>query len=105
MSGWGDDEVYQRRSELVTRQVAGETLVVPVSGQLADLQRIFALDRVSAFIWERLDGCHTLAAIREAVVASFQVTPETARRDLEEFVGEIRTAGLIFKVATDDGMR
>jgi hypothetical protein len=99
-----DRAVYRRRSELVTREVAGEVLVVPVSGQLADLQRIFALDRVAAFIWERLDGRCPLVSIREAVVAAFQVPPETAERDLVEFVEEVLAAGLIDEVSTDYGM-
>jgi hypothetical protein len=47
--------VYRKKKDLVTREIAGETLIVPTRGNLADMQRIFALDGVAAFIWQHLE--------------------------------------------------
>ena len=87
--------VYNKREELVSRSIAGETLVVPVSGRLADLQRIFALEGAGAFIWERLDGERPLGRIRDELLERFAVTRDEAERDLGEFIAELSTAGLI----------
>lgn len=87
--------VFRKRDELVTRAIAGETLVVPVSGRLADLQRIFALEGAAGFIWERIDGTRTLGQIRDELRAAFAVTSGEAEQDLLEFVGELSAAGLV----------
>jgi hypothetical protein len=46
--------VYRKKKDLVTREIAGETLIVPTRGNLADMQRIFALNGVAGFIWQHL---------------------------------------------------
>ena len=55
--------IYRKKKNFVTREVAGETLIVPLRGKLADMQRIFALDAVAAFIWQNLDGQQDLDRI------------------------------------------
>lgn len=89
------DQVFRRSEALVTREIAGETLLVPMRGKLAKLQRIFALNPVGAFIWQQLDGERDLAAIHEAVVEHFEVSTQEAREDLVEYVTVLREAELI----------
>ena len=95
--------VYRQADDIVSRAVAGETLLVPIRGRLADLQRLFALNPVAEFIWQQLDGERTLAHIRDAVVDRFDVPSDTAEADLTAFVGELTTAGLaVTKGEVDD---
>ena len=89
------DSVLKKRDNIVTRQIAGESILVPIRGKLVDLQKIFCLDPVAAFIWERLDGTHPLAQIRDAVLDTFEVQRERAEADLNEFVTELLDAQLI----------
>lgn len=44
------DKVYRHSGDVVNRQILGDTLLVPVRGKLADLQRIFALNPVARHI-------------------------------------------------------
>lgn len=90
--------VLRKRQEIVTRRVAGETLLIPIRGRLADLQRIFALDPVAEHVWERLDGSADLDAIRGSVLAAFDVGEEQAGRDIAEFVAALESAGLVESV-------
>ncbi len=92
------DGVYRRSADLVTRQVLGETLVVPIRGELADLQRIFALNPVAQFIWSQLDGTKDLVAVRDGVVARFAVEPAQAEVDIVEFVAQLSEMSLITEV-------
>ncbi len=89
------DTVYRHSPDVIGRQILGETLLVPIRGELADLQRIFALNPVAQHIWEALDGAHTLAAVRDAVVAQFEVELAQAEADVIEFVDLLSAAGLI----------
>jgi hypothetical protein len=89
------NRVYCQSSNLVERQVLDETLLVPIRGELADLQRIFALNPVAQHIWLQLDGERDLAALRDGLVARFEVEPAQAEADLAEFLDQLCAAGLV----------
>jgi hypothetical protein len=80
---------------VIAREIAGETLLVPIRGELADMQRLFFLEPVSHFIWEQLDGATTLADVGMAVTGRFDVDVEVARADLLAFIEELTDAGLV----------
>jgi len=92
--------VYRQSPAVVTREIAGEMLLVPVRGELAQLQRLFSLNAVGAFIWQALDGNRDLAAIHHDLVERFEVTEDEARRDLAEYVESLRDAGVIVTEGT-----
>ena len=70
---------------------AGKTITVKdtVSGWF------FPLNEVATLIWDMLDGTNDVLAIVNALCAEFQVDPETARTDVEEFIGQAQDLGLI----------
>jgi hypothetical protein len=88
-------KTYKRKTNYITRQIAGETLLVPMAGKIADLQRVIALNSVGAFIWEQLSAPQTLGGIVTAVVGKFTVDAESARRDATEFFGQLESANLV----------
>lgn len=87
--------VLKIHSDIVGRHIAGEDLLIPIRGKLADMQRIFALDPVAAHIWKKLDGSSDLEAILQSVLSVFDVTEERARTDMQSFVGQLEAAGLV----------
>ena len=86
---------FRKQEEIVTRQIAGETLLVPVYGDLANMERIFALDPVAEFIWEQLNGEKSLKDIRDEVLGAFDVKKEKAETDIFEFIENLLEAELI----------
>jgi len=89
------DSIYRKKENIVTRQIAGETLLVPIYGDLANMEKIFTLDPVAAFIWDQLDGTKSLKDIREGVIDAFDVKKEEAETDMSEFIDELLKARLI----------
>ena len=89
------DAVYSRLPDIVPRRIAGDTILVPVRGELARLERIFVLDAVGEHIWEALDGQRTTWELLESVLACFDIDEATARADLGEFLADLGDAGLI----------
>ena len=92
------EAVYRCRENLVTREIVGETIIVPISGQLADLQQVYSLNATGGFVWSRLDGNTSLEIIHKAVIAGFKVHKKEAWTDLSELVSDLSEAGLIEKV-------
>ena len=86
---------FVKKGEFVTRNIAGETILVPVRGRVGDLDCIYNLSEVASFIWERIDGRATVPQIVQCVCAEFDCAPETAESDAVQFIAELRRAGLI----------
>jgi hypothetical protein len=89
------EKIYRRKEEIVSRSIAGELFLVPISGNLADMQRIFTLSPVAEFIWNQLDGEKDLNAIQRDILSAFAVEREEADADLYEFISQLLEAQLI----------
>ena len=86
---------FRKKGVFVTRSIAGETLVVPVRGQVGDLDAIYNLNEVGAFIWEQLDGPKSVTQLTEAVRDEFEVALEQAEKDTSQFIAALEAAGMI----------
>lgn len=91
--------IFRKRGEIVARDIAGETILVPVRGNLADMQSIFSLNPVGAFLWEQIDGQQDLEVVLAKVLEDFEVEREDAASDLLEFITRLLEAGLIEEVS------
>ncbi len=89
---------YQRKQDIVTREILGETLLVPISTDVADMENIFALNDSGAYVWHRLDGALSLAGISDALIDAFEVSREQAWGDVQRLIEELDDAGLICKL-------
>ena len=90
--GWS--RVFERHENIITRQIAGETILVPIRGKLADMEHIFTLNTVGKYIWEHLDGKKNLAELLDSLLDQFEVNREDAERDTLEFIDQIAKTGL-----------
>jgi hypothetical protein len=81
--------VYARSERMVARQISGECILVPIVGRGADVDSIYTLNRVGAFIWEHLDGEHTGEQVVDLLVERFMVDRPTARDDYAAFVEQL----------------
>src|SRR5471032_3170017 len=79
----------------VTRQIAGETLIMPVAGRVLDLESIFVLNEVASRIWQLVGSPTTADRIAEVVAREFDVTAECAAGDVAEFLSALDSRGLI----------
>lgn len=93
--GSGVQPAFARSPRMVSRRIAGECVLVPLAARGADLDSIYNLNPVAAFIWERLDGQTPRAAIVAALTQSFEVDAVTAARDYDAFVETLQSLGAL----------
>lgn len=86
---------FRRKERIVGREIAGESFLIPICGKPVDLENIFVLNPLAGFIWERLDGEHTLEAIVADMVENFDVTSEQAGADAADFIGQLLQNDLV----------
>jgi hypothetical protein len=91
----GRAKVLRVVGEVVRREIAGETILVPIRGRAADMRRMYSLNPSAAFVWERFDGRRTLGEIVEELLEAFAADPAAAQSDVEDFVATALAEGLL----------
>jgi Coenzyme PQQ synthesis protein D (PqqD) len=90
-----DTQVFVRSRAVVSRVVAGETLIVPVRGKVGDLASIYSFNETGSLVWKLLDAPRAVGEVVGAVAEQYQVDTEQVRQDVVRFLGEMRALGLI----------
>jgi hypothetical protein len=92
----GQGPVPRRKDRLVTRDIAGDTLIVPLASRPEDLNHLFVLNPVAAFIWSQIDGIRprdeVVAGVRQAFEGS---DGESIAQDVDAFFAELVRLGLV----------
>ena len=87
--------VFERSSSLVTRELGGEKIIVPVRGRVGDLNSIYTLNAVANDIWELLDGKRSVADIIRQRGDEFEVEEEQLTADVTRVLQEMQQEGLV----------
>jgi len=85
----------RRSDSVVFRKINTEAILVPIRGDVADLENIYTLNEAGQFIWHILDGKRTVKDVCEAIITEFEVTAEQSRTDVLEFLGEMVSVKLV----------
>ena len=99
------DTAYGRSTRVVGRRIGDEYVLVPLAGRGADLDAILNLNRVGAFIWERLDGVKTGTDVVSALVDRFDVGRSEAEVDYLDFLTTLRELKAVVTVGGGAGRR
>ena len=89
------EQSYVRSQAVVSRVVAGETLIVPVRAKVGDLASIYSFNGTGSLIWKLLESPRTVAELAVAVAREYEVDAAQAERDVTDFVGEMQGVGLV----------
>jgi hypothetical protein len=88
-------ELYVRSESVVSRVIAGETLIVPISKGVGDLASIYSLNPVASSIWEAVAKPCSAKEIIHRIVAEFEGPAQEIERDIESFLTEMQSVGLV----------
>jgi hypothetical protein len=86
---------YAKESSIVSRKIADEFILVPISQKADDVDSIYTVNEVGGRIWELIDGEKTLGAIRDIIIDEFGVSSEEAEKDLIEFLQQLEQVGAV----------
>ena len=81
--------VYTRNEAFVYRVIGEEAILVPIWGQVADMESIYTLTEVGARIWELVDGTRPLSDVRDRLLEEYDAPPAELESDLIEFVRDL----------------
>ncbi len=76
--------------DVISQIVEGEAVLIEPEGAQTQV-----LNRTGAYVWQLLDGQHTLVQIADELSRSFAVTPEQAADDVLAFVAQLAARDLV----------
>lgn len=91
------DVILRHSPDVAWRRIDGLVAIISL-----EANRVRLLNRVGSFLWERCDG-RTPAALVGDTCARFEVAEAEAQRDIEEFVDDLMSRGLITAAPTGTG--
>jgi len=86
-----------KTDDTIHRKLGDEIMAVNLTNKF-----FYNLDPVGTFIWEHCDSHHTVAQIAAELVKEYEVEPEVARRDCEQFIQELVQEGILVWGASPD---
>ncbi len=78
------------KKELIKRQIADETILVPVGKTVYDSHGLFVMNELGSFLWDLLPGAAGEDDLVAAVLKEYEVAEEVARQDIREFLDKLR---------------
>ncbi|MBU4251569.1 MAG: PqqD family protein [Candidatus Omnitrophica bacterium] len=84
-----DKKVLTKNSDMVTRAIEDETILLPIYKTSDEINCIYTLNKVASRIWELIDGKKTLAGIKRQVLKEFDTTPEEVDKEMKKFLKDL----------------
>jgi len=86
---------HARNTEIVSREVAGETIVVPICRGVGDLDSVYTFNPLGRSLWSLLEESQTTEELASWVASRYQVDTKQALKDVQSYLAELQEIGLI----------
>ena len=88
-------KLYIKQTGFVEETVGNETVVVPLVGTVAQMEKVFSLNEIGSFIYNNMNSEKSTGEIIELILNEFEVDKQTAEKDLEQFLKKAVANGII----------
>jgi hypothetical protein len=86
---------HARNTAIVSRDVAGETIVVPVCRGVGDLDSVYTFNAVGRSLWRLLENGHSVEELANWVATHYEVDVKQASADVQSYLAELQEVGLV----------
>jgi hypothetical protein len=84
-----------RNTAIVSRDVAGETIVVPICRGVGDLDSVYTFNPVGRSLWRLLESGRSVEELANWVATHYEVDAKQAVADVQSYLSELEAVGLI----------
>ena len=86
---------HTRNTAIVSREVAGETIVVPICRGVGDLDSVYTFNPVGRSLWRLLEQGHSVEELADWVATHYEVDAKQAFADVQSYLAELQEIGLV----------
>lgn len=92
------EPLFERNPDFIFRKIIDEFILVPIHQDVADMDCIYTLNNVGAYVWEQLAQKASQSELQTALLNEFDAEPAILAADLENFLNEMTAIGALRKV-------
>ena len=83
------------KKEMIVRDIAGDTVLIPLGDSLKENNGLFMLTETGRFIWDILPECSSAEEITRKLTDEYEVGFDEAKADVEAFLERLRSFDII----------
>ncbi|MGN1167719.1 MAG: PqqD family protein [Lachnospiraceae bacterium] len=96
-SGNEASKIFKVSENMLLREIAGETLLIPVGEMAIKIHGMISLSESGVLLWKKLkDGC-TEETLVDAILGEYEIDRETACSDVRAFLEKLRNIGILIQ--------
>lgn len=85
---------FKLKSKFVAREVGGELVVVPLTGNIAHMNELFTFNASAKLLWEELKEDSTEETLVQALLDNYDVDETVAAADVKKFLARLEEMSL-----------
>lgn len=89
----------QRNPNFIFRKIVDEAVLVPIHQNVANMDCIYTLNEVGAFIWDTVQQPTSMDALAQALLLEYDADPDVLKADLAHFLTDMKEIGALQEVA------
>jgi len=78
--------LFMRNPDFIFRKVVNEIVLVPIHQDVADMESVYTLNELGAFVWEQLG---------QPILEEYEADPELVSVELQEFLDQLVEFGAV----------
>ncbi|GAF04141.1 PqqD family protein [Saccharicrinis fermentans] len=87
--------VYRKNERFVEKAIGEEKVLVPLTDNVADMNKVYNLNEVASFIYDAIDGVKSMADLKSVLLENYEVTEEVALNDIKYFITDMVDKGVL----------
>lgn len=85
-----ENKVLRKNSDMVTRVIDNETILMPVFKTSEEIDCIYTLNNVASRVWELIDGKRTLTAIKKKLSEEYDSTAAEINKEMSALLKDLK---------------
>jgi hypothetical protein len=87
--------IYRRADNIISRCMAGETLLIPVTQVGVDLQKVYLLNETADAIWKLLEEPRDVPSMVASLLDEYEAPPAVVERGVTAVVQELLQRSMV----------
>ena len=84
------DMVFSHSSDVVSREIDGALIIVPLTSGVGDMEDdLFSMNETGTEIWNMLDGGKTVQEVVDALASQYRAEPGEIEQDVAGIIREL----------------
>jgi hypothetical protein len=88
-------QIYTKKPNFIMRKLGNEVLLIPIRNNVGDLENVYSLNSVGAYIYEIIDGVKDVSEICKMVSTKCNASEENLEEDIYKFIQELNESLII----------